>query len=786
VWIFAAYGAGLWQIRMLFARDIDSSSIPLAAPCALLLTESHSIPDGARDVSHAAAKEGFAAFIAPWFAVKQAEGHIYLTSGVEYLGKHYRPIADWFFVRPQVLMPLFPIDEGTEFHLRALSEAAPNAFISFDPTKTLDTPWRRNCGCRAIPTVFRPSSFSIECHAESEGIKGYCESTLVAWWKSQPHSENRHLNFDRRVILAANVHVNDNAGVANCDGIDFAVIPAGRSNNEKTAWQRRASAWFRAVRADLSRNAPAVLLPNAYEALTSKRGAASGTKKVVRWEQFFRDAERSKLRATLSMNLAEGESTTLSVRSPNSERSTDLSVTARKVSDTIVFDLACRDPRLLDRLEHPLASVFPALRSGHCYTETHFREDAEPVFLSADLRGPAFCSAEGSLNLTLQQYLARSVTASVSADRGAYGRRFVEPGVGRGYLVDCIRVEGRPELIDFNVIGIGLTPYSRGGYVNVGRKIDGKVALLRGLRRKRCAERLERIGCRAAPVLAIFRLRDDFIALGDRQRLEAALVVRGFRSVFRIKQLDPVACFYHSIQANPPLMSFVGDPRWDFEVERRPLSRAHVAERQAFLMALHRHGVAGVLPRTRSFGQNPNGSSDPDARALQRRFDITCSYAPLVLEVVKRRVAMELGRDPYKEPLTNFEYGVWFARTMGEQLARFRKHQFLHDYHQQGVSRHRPAWLYSLCENNITLLAEFPDLDTGIFLNGDRESLDELQLTKRDLAALSAGFEMAHLRDLRATRVALRTLSTIVCHGDRTSVQKILGYFDRSYDKSSG
>jgi len=771
---------------MLFARDIDSSSVPLAAPCALLLTESHSIPDGARDVSRAAAKEGFAAFIAPWFAVKQSEGHVYLTSGVEYLGKDYRPIADWFFVRPQVLMPLFPIDEGTEFHLRALSEAVPTAFLSFDPTKTLDTPWRRNCSCRAIPTVFRPSPFSIERPAKSEGIKGYCESTLVAWWKSQPHSENRHRTFDRRVILAANVHVNSNGGVTNCDGIDFAVIPAGRGNNEKMAWRRRASAWFRVVRADLSRNAPAVLLPNAYEALTSKRGAASGIKKAVRWEQFFRDVERSKLRATLRMTLAEGGSTTFSVRSSNGERSTDLSVTARKVSDTIVFDLVCSDPTLLDCQEHPLASVFPTLRSGHCYTETHFREDSELVFLSANLRGPALSAGKSRLNLTLQQYLARSVTASVSTDHEAYGRRFVEPGVGRGYLVDCVRVEGRPELIDFSVIGAGLTPYSRGGYVNVGRKIDGKVALLRGLRRQRCAERLETIGCRAAPVLAMFRLRDDFIVLGDGQRLEAALVVRGFRSVFRIKQLDPIACFYHSIQASPPLNSFVGDPRWDFEVDRRTLSRAQAAERQAFLIALHRHGVAGVLPRIGSFGQNSPGASDPEARALQRRFDITCSYAPLVLDVVKQRVAMELGRNPYTEPLTNFEYAVWFARTMGEQLARFRAHRFLHDYHQQGVSRHRPAWLYSLCENNITLLAEFPDLDTGVFVNGDREALDELQLAKRDLAALAAGFEKAHLRDLRATRVAVRTLSTIVCHGDRASVRKILGYFDQSYGRSSG
>ena len=378
------------------------------------------------------------------------------------------------------------------------------------------------------------------------------------------------------------------------------------------------------------------------------------------------------------------------------------------------------------------------------------------------------------------------MTASASTHHEAYGRRFVEPGVGRGYLVDCIRVEGRPELVDFSVIGTGLTPYSRGGYVNVGRKIDGKVALLRGLRRKRCAERLEKIGCRAAPVVALFKLRDDFIGLGDGQRLEAALVVRGFRSVVRIKQLDPVACFYHSIQASPPLISFVGDPRWDFEVESHPLWRAHVAERQAFLIALHRYGVSGVLPRIGSLDHSPLGASDPDARARQRRFDITRTYAPLLLEVAKRRLAMELGRDPYNEPLTNFEYAVWFARTMGEQLARFRAHRFLHDYHQEGVSRHRPAWLYSLCENNITLMAEFPDLDTGIFLNGDRESLDELQLTKHDLAALSAGFEKAHLRDLHATKVALRTLSTIVCHGDRTSVRKILGYFDQSYDRSSG
>jgi hypothetical protein len=770
---------------MLFARDIDTRPIPLAAPCALLLTESHSIPDGAREVSHAAAKEGFATFIAPWFAVKQSGGHVYLTSGVEYLGKHYRPIADWFLVRPQVLMPLFPVDEGTAWHLRALAELVQNAFISFDPTRTLDTPWRRKCGCCAVPTVFRPSPFSIECDAKSEGIKDYCKRTLIAWWNSQTRSESRNLVLNRRLILSANVHVNGIVGGANCDGIDFAVIPGGISNSDKTAWRRRASAWFRAVRADLSRNAPVLLLPNAYEAMTSISGAAASTEKVVRWEQFFRDAERSKLRAALHATLADGESSTLSVHSPNVDCSRHLSVTARKAGDTVVLDLACSEARLLDCIEHPLASLFPTLQSGHCYNQTYFRDDSEVVFLSPNLRGPTLSAAEGHSALTLHQYLARS-EASGRTHHDAYGRRFVEPGVGRGYLVDCIRVEGRPELVDFSVIGTGLTQYSRGGYVNVGRKIDGKVALLRGLRRQRCAERLEKIGCRAAPVVAIFKLRDDFIVLGDGRRLEAALVVRGFRSVLRIKQLDPVACFYHSIKASPPLISFVGDPRWDFEAEPQALWRGSIAERQAFLIALQRYGVSGVLPRIESGDHNPLRASDPDARARRRRFDITCTYAPLLLEVAKRRLALELGRDPYNEPLTNFEYAVWFARTMGEQLARFHAHRFLHDYHQEGVSRHRPAWLYSLCENNITLLAEFPDLDTGIFLNGDRESLDELQLTKRDVVALAAGFEKAHLRDLHATKVAVRTLSTIVCHGDRTSVRKILGYFDQSYEGFSG
>ena len=176
------------------------------------------------------------------------------------------------------------------------------------------------------------------------------------------------------------------------------------------------------------------------------------------------------------------------------------------------------------------------------------------------------------------------------------------------------------------------------------------------------------------------------------------------------------------------------------------------------------------------------GPIEPDTRALRHRFRATRMYAPLLIDIIKMRVAIEVGRDPINEPLTNLEYAQWFASTMGHQLALFYKARFLHDYHQEGISHQLPTWLYTLGENNITLMAEFPDLDTGIFVDApDEGSAEELHLTNRDIVKLSSNFERFHSVDLQRARSVVCTLATIACHGRSIAIEPVLRCFESEY-----
>ena len=172
------------------------------------------------------------------------------------------------------------------------------------------------------------------------------------------------------------------------------------------------------------------------------------------------------------------------------------------------------------------------------------------------------------------------------------------------------------------------------------------------------------------------------------------------------------------------------------------------------------------------------------AHARARRLDAVRLYAPMVLEMARARLAVELGRDPEMEAPDSTGYVHWFAATLGQQFARFRALRFLHDYHQASIGRAGPSWLYSLGENNVTLLAEFPDLDTGLFLDRyDPEHFDEVFLTKADFAALSDEFDAAHARDVAAGRGVVRTLAFVALDGDPAGMADADRAFDAAYDQ---
>ena len=239
-------------------------------------------------------------------------------------------------------------------------------------------------------------------------------------------------------------------------------------------------------------------------------------------------------------------------------------------------------------------------------------------------------------------------------------------------------------------------------------------------------------------------------------------------------------------------MSFLHDPGWQpcGMIQRPNLDQS----RNTFLQATSidaQGALTDELARiARAQDINHMGdSADPRHRerwALSRRLQILRAYAPLPVKLCRIRLAYELGRDPESELPSEFEYVCWFAASMGQQLARMRRGRFLHDYHHEGVSRYKPGWVNTLVDNNVTLMAEFPDLDTGIFLDREDPSMrEELQLTLQDFAALVDGYELAHSRELEITRSIVDTLTSIVSHGDADWLATARAHFSRAYEDES-
>lgn len=408
---------------------------------------------------------------------------------------------------------------------------------------------------------------------------------------------------------------------------------------------------------------------------------------------------------------------------------------------------------------HSLAGVFPRLGNEIGVVGTRRWPGATFESLDPGLRIHARCDANddgddpGDDRHQMLSYLAR-VTDLDDVSRA--NPRFVEPGVGRTYLVSNLILEGRPEIHDFAVTGVGLTPYSAGGFATIGSPITGRAALVRVQHRRRVAERLERCGVRTAPVAAVISLPGEEAPLPDGGTSPAGLAIRGFRCILRVKQLDPVSAFYNALQLAP----LVGEALLE-----RPAVRPSAQPdgyRHALLRALDT--FAGRDDTRRILWATSNDAGDPldaelEQEAMAIRQALIYEYAPLVVEIARARVAAELERDTDLEPVSNAEYVAWFAEWVGRQLAFWYDQRFLHDYHKPGVRR--STGLLTLVEQNVTLLAEFPDLDTAVFVDDD-EDADALQLTMRDREVLRTGFVDFHARELGAARAVVRTLALAV------------------------
>jgi hypothetical protein len=353
--------------------------------------------------------------------------------------------------------------------------------------------------------------------------------------------------------------------------------------------------------------------------------------------------------------------------------------------------------------------------------------------------------------------------------------RLTETGVGRACLVRGLHLADAPQFHDFTVLGVGLTPFSEGGFVEIGRDIDGKAAMLRAWHRKACAERLETAGCRAARVVALADLPGEEMLMTDGSMSPAALVVRAFRCVLRVKQLDPLVCALHSPQHTPLIAEYLAiraRARLPGRTLRDDEELAWTVERQPASQASLRTIVAAPVSR------DPRTAYDAVHRV---RAGIIESYAPLLLAIARRRLALEWRCE--EAEIADRDYLFWFAGCVASQLRRWQKLRFLHDYHHPGFSRWHPGTLFSLGENNVTLLAEFADLDTGVFVDDPDDALRAtLQLTAEDVVMLRERYATFHQRDVEATGTVVQTLASIVARGDPATIAAVAQHFRSSVD----
>jgi hypothetical protein len=349
----------------------------------------------------------------------------------------------------------------------------------------------------------------------------------------------------------------------------------------------------------------------------------------------------------------------------------------------------------------------------------------------------------------------------------------VEPGVGRACLIHFVHLLDRPDLLDFTMLGVGLTPYSADGFVDVGRTIDGKAALVRAVHRQACANMLEDAGCRAGKVAAILELEGDGVEMLDGSRSPAALVLRGFRSVLRVRQVDPVASFYNSTRYSSLVAPFVLDPMWESTYWRGSAAAKDSRQLEAALSEF------GAAPDDlyRLYVHDAPDPTPFHREARCRRRAILAAYLPLLLAEIRRRVTHELGRDPLAETITKFEYVEWFARELGRQMALMRRARFLHDYHHPGVSRYSRDWVYTLVPHNVSLMAEFPDLDTAVFVD-DNDCIDRLQLARADAATLRRSYAFFRRRDVLATRTVVHVLAAAALDS-RAEIRHCLRAFEQ-------
>jgi hypothetical protein len=352
----------------------------------------------------------------------------------------------------------------------------------------------------------------------------------------------------------------------------------------------------------------------------------------------------------------------------------------------------------------------------------------------------------------LLSYLARVIDPA--AEKDPLGVRYVEPGVGRSYLVDFLRIRVRPDIHDFSVTGVGLTPFSEAGFFFRGPQIDGHMPLMRALHRQRLGEVLGEAGCRVPTVAAIVAAPELEKTMRDRSTLPGALLIRGFRTVLRVKQLDPLANPLMSSAAWPGLQRLLAGGEWETDGRLRGVEPPEGESDPS-------QAVCTCVIPSFFLGTRPGRRCADDASCRRQRMRVLHAYSSSLLEVATARLSEERGRDPDLERIDLASYAHWFAETMGTQLAAMRSVRFLHDYRPAQTQWHDPHdLLNSLTDTNVTLLAELPDLDTGVLVDrGEFEWLEALRLSRDAWEVLRADYDALHETEVRLARAVVDTVA---------------------------
>jgi hypothetical protein len=287
-------------------------------------------------------------------------------------------------------------------------------------------------------------------------------------------------------------------------------------------------------------------------------------------------------------------------------------------------------------------------------------------------------------------------------------------------------------------------------------------------------------------VLAIVVLPDQWVDMLDGSQSPAVIMLRGFRCLLRVKQLDPVAAFYHCSEDSSLAATILLDlalPRLQATTGEGTAARSFAVSQLAEGLESYQAGAEDFANVVGTTGRSPRHAGERLARLTRQQ--LIAEYSPVLFDMIIERLRNDGGFSD-GPVLDVASYVQGFAASMGTQLGRMYQGRFLHDYHHPGVGRYRAGWPYTLLENNVTLAAEFADLETGIFVDALEDAVDSLQITEAEVRILQENFDACHQRDVGLARrisMSLAAAASLAGYLENSVQELVQEIFDDFYSQ---